>query len=99
MVKALSDPSLREQGAKISVNRQKVSLAGRFTERLVMEFDVTEAARRQQNQTALTRGKLALYFPIAPQTNTVWGVVFSGSPEDFNSRASEFEKIACTFAG
>lgn len=96
-VKALSDPSLREQGVKVSVNQQKVNLGGRATDRLVMEFDVTEAADRQGRSTSDARGKFALYFPISPQTNTVWGVQFSASPEDFNSRASEFEKIACTF--
>jgi hypothetical protein len=97
MVKALSDPSLREKGAKISVNRQKVILAGRLTDHLVMELDVTEAARRQPNQASPTRAKLAWYFPIDPQTNTLWGVVLFASPEDFGSRASEFEKTVCTF--
>ena len=96
-VKGLSDPSLREQGAKISVNQQKVSLSGRSTDRLIMEFDLTEVARRQQNQASTTRGKLVWYFPVDPQTGTLWGIQFFGSPEDFNSRATEFEKIACTF--
>lgn len=97
MVTAWSDPSLGEQGVKISVNQQSVTLGGRSTDRLIMEFDVTEASRRQGRQASNARGKLAFYFPIDPQTNTLWGIQFYASPEDFNSRASEFEKIACTF--
>jgi hypothetical protein len=95
-VNALSDPSLREQGANISVNRQRVSFANYTADRLIMDIDVTEAARRQQQQVSMTRRKLGLYFPIDGQ-NTLWAIQFSASPEDFNNRFSEFEKIACTF--
>jgi hypothetical protein len=83
-----------EQGVRISATRQSVSSPNSFGERVDIDMDATEYARRQGLAVPQSGMRIALYFHIVQ--NDLWAILFSSSREDFGSRSSEFDKIVCS---
>lgn len=85
---------VNQQGVRISATRRPVSSPNSFSERVDLDIDFSEYSRRQRLAMPQNNVRMSLYFHVAQ--NDLWTIRFISSQEDFSSRSSEFDKIACS---